>query len=60
MKFGDETHSNALWDIGNKIVQKLVKKRYEIGPTVIETLNDKIMCGNDAVYQYTSELKNLY
>lgn len=53
-KLGDEVHTGTLWDIGNKILQKLIKKRFEIGPTVIQCLTDRIIRGGAAVSQYTS------
>ncbi|XP_046613959.1 Fanconi anemia group I protein [Neodiprion virginianus] len=59
VKLGEEAHAVVLWEIGNKIIQKLIKKRQEIGPTVLQTLNDKIICGGASVTQYTYCLANI-
>lgn len=58
-KFGDDNHATVLWEIGNKIIQRLIKKRHEIGPTVMGTLTDKIMCGGGDVSQYTNCLAQM-
>ncbi|XP_012279084.1 Fanconi anemia group I protein [Orussus abietinus] len=45
--------ATLLWKMGNKILQKLVKKRHEIGVTVIQILTEKIISGGCLISQYT-------
>ncbi|XP_015108485.1 Fanconi anemia group I protein [Diachasma alloeum] len=48
-KDGEE---NLLHDVGVKILQKLMKKRHEIVPIVLQNLTDKIVAGGIAISHY--------
>lgn len=51
-----KTDDHHLSDLGIRIVQKLIRKRHEIGATVLRTLTDKIVSGGSAIAQYTGKL----
>ncbi|XP_012250897.2 Fanconi anemia group I protein [Athalia rosae] len=59
VRWMEESYMSAAWDIGNRIIQKLIKKRQEIGSTVLQALNDKIMSGGASVTQYTNCLAQI-
>ncbi|XP_063989742.1 Fanconi anemia group I protein homolog [Diachasmimorpha longicaudata] len=43
---------NLLHEVGVKILQKLMKKRHEIVPIVLQNLTDKIVAGGTAISHY--------
>ncbi|XP_043276970.1 Fanconi anemia group I protein [Venturia canescens] len=47
----DDEHQ--LSELGIRIIQKLIRKRHEIGATVLRKLADKIISGGSAISQYT-------
>ncbi|CAL7938106.1 unnamed protein product [Xylocopa violacea] len=52
-----KNNAAATWPIGSKIIQKIVKKRHETIPVVLEELITKIVIGNTSTTHYTECLK---
>lgn len=50
-----KTGLHPLWQIGLKILQKIMRKHHETVPTIFQTLIDKIIAGGSCISQYTSK-----
>ncbi|XP_011882378.1 PREDICTED: Fanconi anemia group I protein isoform X2 [Vollenhovia emeryi] len=48
-----KTDAHPLWQIGTKILQKIMRKHHETVATVFQLLIDKIIAGGSCISQYT-------
>ncbi|CAL1679736.1 unnamed protein product [Lasius platythorax] len=48
-----KTGAHPLWQVGMKILQKIMRKHHETVATVFQTLLDKIIAGGSSISQYT-------
>ncbi|XP_015609522.1 Fanconi anemia group I protein isoform X2 [Cephus cinctus] len=58
-KKSPKVNVTSLWDIGIKIMQKLVKKQHDAVATVLQMLTQKIIAGGTSVTRYTDCLSYL-
>ncbi|XP_072767209.1 Fanconi anemia group I protein [Anoplolepis gracilipes] len=45
--------AHPLWQVGMKILQKIMRKHHETVPTIFQALLDKIIAGGSCISQYT-------
>lgn len=50
-----KTGPHPLWQIGIKMLQKIMRIHHETVATVFQTLIDKIMAGGSCISQYTGK-----
>ncbi|XP_071633870.1 Fanconi anemia group I protein isoform X1 [Temnothorax longispinosus] len=48
-----KTGAHPLWQIGTKILQKIMRKHHETVATIFQKLIDKITAGGSCIFQYT-------
>lgn len=48
-----KTGAHPLWQIGTKILQKIMRKHHETVATIFQMLIDKIIAGGLCISQYT-------
>lgn len=53
------TENHIPWDYGCKILQKVARKRHDVGGHILENLVDKIVRNGSNVIQYTGKFRNL-
>lgn len=52
-EYRSKTGEHSLWQIGTKILQKMMRKHHEIVTTVLQILIDKIIASGLYISQYT-------
>lgn len=51
-----KTDMHPSWQIGMKILQKIMKKHHETVATIFQMLIDKIVAGGSCISQYTGRI----
>jgi len=51
-----KTGAHPLWQIGTKILQKIMRKHHETIATIFQMLIDKIIAGGSCIFQYTGTI----
>lgn len=51
-----KTGPHPLWQIGTKILQKIMRKHHETVATIFQMLIDKITAGGSCISQYTGKI----
>lgn len=55
-EYKSKTGMHPLWQIGIKVLQRILKKHHETIATVLQTLIDKIIAGGLSISQYTGKI----
>lgn len=51
-----KTGAHPLWQIGIKVLQKIMRKHHETVATIFQMLIDKIIAGGSCISQYTGRM----
>lgn len=55
-EYKSKTGAHPLWQIGIKMLQRIMRKHHETVATVLQTLIDKIVAGGLSISQYTGKV----